>query len=102
MSFPSIRRLAVYVAALSLAAGLGACTESGTKPAWGPGVAAAWTAPGWYLEKPYLLVLGGPKYFGGPFSYDECEEQRIRLPKETATQMLCIRENRKPEVYGAY
>ena len=49
-----------------------------------------------------MLVLGGPKYFGGPYSYDECEEQRIRLPKETATQMLCIRENRKPEVYGAY
>ena len=47
-------------------------------------------------------MLGGPKYFGGPYSYDECEEQRIRLPQETATQMLCIRENRKPEVYGAY
>ena len=102
MSFPSIRRLALCVAALSLAAGLGACAEGGTKPAWGPGVAAAWTAPGWYLEKPYLLVLGGPKYFGGPFSYDECEEQRIRLAKETATDMLCIRENRRPEVYGAY
>ena len=28
--------------------------------------------------------------------------QRIRLPQETATQMLCVRENRKPEVYGAY
>jgi hypothetical protein len=102
MSFPSIRRLALCVAALSLAAGFGGCAEGGTKPAWGPGVAAAWTAPGWYLEKPYLLVLGGPKYFGGPFSYDECEEQRIRLPKETATDMLCIRENRRPEVYGAY
>src|SRR3981081_3865176 len=102
MSFPSIRRLAVCVAALSLAAGLGACTESGTKPAWGPGAASAWSAQGWYLEKPCLLVLGGPKYFGGPFSYDECEEQRIRLPKETATQMLCIREHRKPEIYSAY
>ena len=63
MSFPSIRHLAVCVA-LSLAACLGACAEGGTKPAWGPGVAAAWTGPGWYLEKPYLLVLGGPKYFG--------------------------------------
>jgi hypothetical protein len=101
MSFPSIRHLAVCVV-LSLAACLGACAEGGTKPAWGPGVAAAWTGPGWYLEKPYLLVLGGPKYYGGPFSYDDCEEQRIRLPAETATQMLCIRENRRPEVYGAY
>ena len=97
----SIRRLAVCVAVLSLAAGLAAC-EGWTKPVWGPGVAGAWTGPGWYLEKPYLVVLGGPKYFGGPYSYDECEEQRIRLPQETATQMLCVRENRKPEVYGSY
>jgi hypothetical protein len=101
MTLPSIRRLAVCAAALSLAAGLGACADV-TKPVWGPGVNQAWTGPGWYLEKPYLLVLGGPKYFGGPFSYDECEEQRIRLPRETATQMLCVRENRKPDVYGAY
>ena len=101
MSLPSIRRLAVCIAALSLLMGVGACAP-GTTPTWGPGVNQAWTGPGWYLEKPYLLVLGGPKYFGGPFSYDDCEEQRIRLPRETATQMLCIRENRKPEVYGAY
>ena len=97
----SIRRLAVCVAVLSLPAGLAAC-EGWTKPVWGPGVAGAWTGQGWYLEKPYLVVLGGPKYFGGPYSYDECEEQRIRLPWETATQMLCVRENRKPEVYGSY
>ena len=46
MSFPSICRPAVCVAALSLAAWrIGAC---------GPGVNQAWTAPGWYLEKPYL------------------------------------------------
>lgn len=101
MSFPSIRRLAVCAAALSLAAGLAAC-EGGSKPAWGPGIAKAWTGPGWYLEKPYLLVLGGPKYFGGPYSYDKCEEERIKLPRETATDMLCMRENRRPEVYGAY
>ena len=101
MSFPSIRRLAVCAAALSLAAGLAACA-GGSKPAWGPGVAKAWTGPGWYLEKPYLLVLGGPKYFGGPYSYDKCEEERIKLPAETATDMLCMRENRRPEVYGAY
>jgi len=101
MSLPSIRRLAVCIAALSLLMGVGACAP-GTTPTWGPGVNQAWTGPGWYLEKPYLLVLGGPKYFGGPFSYDDCEEQRIRLPRETATQMLCVRENRKPDVYGAY
>lgn len=93
MSFPSICRPAVCVAALSLALGMGAC---------GPGVNEAWTAPGWYLEKPYVTVLGGPKYFGGPFSYDKCEEERIKLPAETATQMVCVRENRKPERYGLY
>src|SRR5258708_15944552 len=97
MSFPSIRRLAVCVAALSLAACLGACTESGTKPAWGPGVAAAWTAPGWYLEKPYLLVLGGPKYFGGPYSYDECDQQPIRLPHATPTHMLSLLTTPNPQ-----
>ena len=101
MSFRSIRRPSVCVAALALAACLGACAEW-TKPTWGPGVNQAWTGPGWYLEKPYLLVLGGPKYFGGPFSYEKCEEERIKLPAETATQMLCVRENRKPERYGAY
>ena len=102
MSFASIRRLTVCLATLSLAIGLGACTPGPGTPSWGPGVHQAWAGPGWYLEKPYMLVLGGPKYFGGPFSYDTCEEERIKLPAEVATQMLCVRENRKPEVYGAY
>jgi len=93
MSVPSIRRLAVCLATLSPILGLGAC---------GPGVNQAWTGPGWYLQKPYTTVLGGPEYFGGPFSYEKCEEERIRLPAETATQMLCVRENRKPERYGFY
>jgi len=93
MSFPSIRRLTVCTAALSLAMGLGAC---------GPSVNQAWTGPGWYLQKPYMTVLGGPAYFGGPFSYDKCEEERVKLPEETATQMLCVRENRKPDRFGFY
>ena len=33
-----------------------------------------------------MTSLGGPKYFGGPFSYDKCEEERIKLPAETATK----------------
>ena len=54
-----------------LAASLGACT--------GPGASQAYTGPGWYLEKSYIIVGGGPKVFGGPFTYDKCEEERIKI-----------------------
>ena len=47
-------------------------------------------------------MLGGPRYFGGPFSYGKCEEERIKLPAETATQMLCVEENRRPDRYGFF
>ncbi len=93
MSFRLICRSAAGVAALSLAMGLGAC---------GPSVNQAWSGAGWYLQKPYLVVLGGPGYFGGPYSYDKCEEERIKLPEETRASMVCVRENRKPERYGFY
>jgi hypothetical protein len=89
----SIRRLTVCVAALSLALGVGAC---------GPSVSQAWTGPGWYLEKSYLTLLAGPAYVGGPFSYEECEEKRIKLAPEVGVLMTCIRENRKPDRYGFY
>jgi hypothetical protein len=95
MSFRSIRRVWVHLAGLSLVLGLGACANS-------TAISAAWTAPGWYLEKPYLITLGGARYFGGPFSYDKCEEERIKLPAETATQMLCVEENRRPDRYGFF
>jgi hypothetical protein len=95
MSFRSIRRVWVCLAGLLLVLGLGACTNS-------TAISAAWTAPGWYLEKPYLITLGGARYFGGPFSYDKCEEERIKLPAETATQMLCVEENRRPDRYGFF
>jgi hypothetical protein len=88
-----IRRLAICFAVLSPALALSAC---------GPSVNQVWAGPGWYLQKPYLTVLGGPEYFGGPWSYDKCEEERIKLPAETANQMLCVRENRKPDRYGFY
>ncbi|MGD9881155.1 MAG: hypothetical protein AB7F22_33135 [Reyranella sp.] len=98
MSLESVRRrafrpLAVGLSVLAPALGLAGC---------GPSVSQAWNGPGWYLQKPYLTVLGGPEYFGGPYTYDKCEEERIKLPAETATQMLCVRENRKPERYGFY
>jgi hypothetical protein len=95
MSFRSIRRLAVCVAALSLAVCLGACSSTQE-------ISRAWNGPGWYLEKSYIIVLGNPRYFGGPFSYSKCEEERIKLPAETATQMLCVEENRRPDRWGFF
>jgi hypothetical protein len=38
--------------------------------------------------------------FRRPWTYDKCEEERIKLPPETAIQMLCVRENRKPDIFG--
>jgi hypothetical protein len=95
MSLASIGRPAVCLAALSLAVALAACSP-------GPGANQSWSGPGWYLEKPYLVVLGGPKVFGGPYTYDQCEEERIKLPVETRSSMQCMRENRRPERYGSY
>jgi hypothetical protein len=93
MSFRS-SRVWIGVTSLSLA-GLAACSPL-------PGVYRAWSGPGWYLEKPYLIVGAGPLYYGGPYTYDKCEEERIRLPAETATQMLCVEENKRPDRYGFF
>ena len=93
MSERSIGRTAACLAALSLTALAAACTPA-------PSVGQAWNGPGWYLQKSYIIAAAGPVYFGGPFSYEKCEEERARLPAETATQMMCIRENRKPVTFG--
>jgi hypothetical protein len=94
MSFRSIRHLSACAAALSLAAAAAGCS--------GPGAAEAYTGPGWYLEKPYLLVLGGPKVFGGPFSYDKCEEERTKVGGDASTDLLCVNHPGKPTKYGLY
>ncbi|WP_020697078.1 hypothetical protein [Reyranella massiliensis] len=94
MSLRSIYRLSVCATALSLATSLGGCS--------GPGAAEAYTGPGWYLEKSYTLVLGGPKVFGGPFTYDKCEEERLKLGPETSPDMLCVNHPGKPKKYGLY
>lgn len=94
MSLRSFYRLSVCATALSLATSLGGCS--------GPGAAEAYTGPGWYLEKPYMLVLGGPKVFGGPFTYDKCEEERLKLGPETSPDMLCVNHPGKPKKYGLY
>lgn len=87
-------RLSVCALALATVTGLGACT--------GPGAAEAYTGPGWYLEKSYIVVGGGPKVFGGPFSYDKCEEERLKLGPETSPDMLCVNHPGKPKKYGLY
>ena len=98
MSFSSVRGSTICRAVLagSVLAGvavLGGCTPT-------PSVATAWTGPGWYLQKNNMIQASGNSYFGGPFTYDKCEEERIKLPPETATQMLCVRENRRPDRFG--
>ncbi len=94
MPISSIRRSAICIAVFGLA-GLSAAACAPT-----PSVATAWNGPGWYLQKNNLIQLSGNSYFGGPWTYDKCEEERAKLPPETATQLLCVRENRKPDVFG--
>ena len=94
MSVRSIRRLSVCAAVLSAIAALSACS--------GKGASEAYTGPGWYLEKSYLIVLGGPKVFAGPFSYDKCQEERAKMGGDLATDMLCVQHMGKPTKYGLY
>lgn len=94
MSLRSFHSLPVCAAILSLAAGLAACS--------GPGASQAYAGPGWYLEKSYIIVLGGPKVFGGPFTYEKCEEERLRLGPEVSADMLCVNHPGKPKKYGLY
>jgi hypothetical protein len=93
MSFPSIDRPAVCVAVLALVAVSAACTPT-------PSIHESWTGPGWYLQKNNLIQYSGNSYLGGPWTYDKCEEERIKQPPETATQLLCVRENRRPDRFG--
>ena len=94
MPVQSVRRLSAFAVALSLAATLAACG--------GKGASEAYTGPGWYLEKPYLLVVAGPRVFAGPFSYDKCEEERAKIGGDAATQMLCVQHVGKPTKHGLY
>ena len=89
MSERSFHRAAAVLSALGLAACLGACGET-----------AVWTAPGWYLEMPRPLFIAGPRIFSGPFSYDQCEEERMKAT--TPDRMLCIREMVKPGPVGPF
>jgi hypothetical protein len=98
MAMRSMRRLAGGPAfglatGLALACVAGACSTT-------PNVVYA--GPGWYLEKPRPMVAAGPQLWSGPFSYDQCEAERTKLPLPTAERMLCIRQLAAPGVAGPY
>jgi hypothetical protein len=82
------------LAGLGLMAALGACATTSQQ--------VAYTSPGWYLERPRLIVTRGPEIFGGPFSYEDCEARRTALPPSTAVNMICINEKTKPSWSGPY
>ena len=62
--------------------------------ACGTDVNQAYTTPGWYLEVPRQLFLAYPNYVAGPFSYEECETQRLKAPRPD--RLLCTNWKTKP------
>ncbi|SJZ32674.1 hypothetical protein SAMN02745126_00374 [Enhydrobacter aerosaccus] len=94
MSKRSFGRLAEVLGGLGLFALLAACSSNAKE--------VAFTTPGWYLEKPRLISIWGPQLFGGPFTYDQCEAERMKLPQTTSDEMLCVNELVKPGKYGPY
>jgi hypothetical protein len=92
MSLRSIRRLSAAAIALSLVATLAACA--------GKGANEAYTGPGWYLEKPYMLTVSSPRVFAGPMSYDKCQEERAKVGGDASTQLLCVNHPGKPAKQG--
>jgi hypothetical protein len=82
------------LAGLALATALGACASRTPL--------LAYTTPGWYLERPRLLLVTGPEIFGGPFTYDECEAKRVEFDADAAKRLLCIMEKSNPGPYGPF
>ena len=82
------------LASVGLMMVLGACNT------YGP--TNMFTTPGWYLERPRLMMVAGPEIFAGPMSYDECEVKRTTFPATTASNLLCINEKTKPGPYGPF
>jgi hypothetical protein len=82
----------------SVAAGLGLVLALGACTSRSPLI--AYTSPGWYLERPRLLLVSGPEIFAGPFTYEQCEAERVKF--ETSSRLLCIMEKTRPSAYGPY
>ena len=92
----SKRVLAVLLLAVSPSLLLGACESRSTSPT------LAYTSPGWYLERPRLALAMGPQIFAGPFTYYQCEVERLKFDPPTAERLLCIHEYTKPSRFGPY
>ena len=73
-------RSSFRVSTLVLLAGVALC-------ACAPGVEKAYTGPGWYLELPRAGTMAYPTYIAGPFSYEECEIERLKTPRPD--RLLC-------------
>jgi hypothetical protein len=84
----------------SVLAGLGLVLALGACGTYGP--TNMYSTPGWYLEKPRMLLAAGPEIFAGPMSYDDCEAKRTSLPGTTPSDLLCINEKTKPGPYGPF
>lgn len=91
MSQRTISRLAVVLVAASAATLFAGCDQSPH---------SAWNGPGWYLELPYPTVAGGPSVYGGPYTYDKCEEER--MSRQHAGRYMCVNETKQPEKFGIY
>ena len=82
------------LAVLSLALSLVACESRSPR--------VAYTSPGWYLERPRPILVMGPEIFAGPFTYDQCEAERLKFDPPTAQRLLCIRALTRPDTNGPY
>ncbi|UYN96823.1 MAG: hypothetical protein KIT25_07815 [Enhydrobacter sp.] len=90
----SRRRTSCIPAILALLASgafLAACDKSPS---------SAWNGPGWYLELPYPTIGGGPSVYGGPYSYDKCEEDR--KSRAVPDRYICVNETQQPRKFGFY
>ncbi len=82
------------LAVLPLVLLLGACESRSPR--------VAYTSPGWYLERPRPIVVMGPEIFAGPFTYDQCEDERLKFDPATAQRLICNKELTRPDVNGPY
>ncbi len=90
MSRSRLSRVPVVLAVLVVGA-LAGCDQSPR---------TAWAGPGWYLQLPYPTIAGGPSVYGGPYSYEKCEEDR--RSRETPERYLCLNETKQPARFGVY
>lgn len=79
----SVSRTLTVLAGFALAGSLAGCNSS-------INLSQHYTTPGWYLEKPRRLLTGEANYVAGPFTYDDCEVERLKT--KIPGQYLCNRE----------